>query len=709
MSEQEEPQFTTLAQRIAALKQSQASDAGTPSAPTNNLRLGKPPPPPAPKPAIDRPVNNLRTASVPNGSALDTHITNLPAGSRDVAPPPILDREMKDRNLKLSDKFPKKPPPLPGRKISSPNLAIEAASHPPLPQRKPSDQLAVVQATRKPSNESLRSNFSNSGHSTYSYGGTKSTASSIDTHVRKLPPRLEDTVLPPLPPSRKQQQENEVNARQARASVISSRSAPAIPRITRQGEADVPPVPKLPSRTTAPALPSRFEAPPLPSRTSNGPSLPTRPKANAAILGFSSGRSENPPAKPARPTPSVADGPPPIPISSRPTESQLAALRSKQNLQTLEPTPEAETSNSCLVCRDFTGPDHTATLHPRQSLPTHNALQYLASNLCAPFPSPTDKARAIFTWCHHNIAYDWERFLRNDISHDSQSPSSTLRSGLAVCAGYAGLYAALAIAAGLQCVVINGHGKGYGFTFTPGVTTLPEYETNHAWNAIFLPDWRGGAWKLLDPCWGAGHLGGDNRYHAQFSPLEFCWSNVEFGRKHFPDESGMQWREDGRRVGWEEYLLGQPPYGEPVQTWGGHEKQFVDIYSLSPPLKTLDVSGTETRTVRFQIFKLCPHYKFPKPPYLLGLQIPERPGDGYCGNIIPLHFNGDVWWVDVPINMLGPKGSGIKLQIVDEVGGKDGRGVTRDEFIKRRKVRGGYDRGGLGAIKFAGLAAWTVG
>ena len=86
------------------------------------------------------------------------------------------------------------------------------------------------------------------------------------------------------------------------------------------------------------------------------------------------------------------------------------------------------------------------------------SLDWLAGQLTDPFPSLTDKARAIFTWLHHNIDYNVEAFFNNNVR--SSTPASTLDSGLAVCEGYAALFTAIATKAGLQSVVVSGYGKG---------------------------------------------------------------------------------------------------------------------------------------------------------------------------------------------------------------------------------------------------------
>ncbi|RAL60609.1 hypothetical protein DID88_009927 [Monilinia fructigena] len=67
MADVEEPQFTTLSQRIAALKQQQ-QQAGNSMVPQNNaLTVAKRPPPP-PIPASDRPPLPSRPKTANNSS-----------------------------------------------------------------------------------------------------------------------------------------------------------------------------------------------------------------------------------------------------------------------------------------------------------------------------------------------------------------------------------------------------------------------------------------------------------------------------------------------------------------------------------------------------------------------------------------------------------------------------------------------------------------
>jgi hypothetical protein len=168
------------------------------------------------------------------------------------------------------------------------------------------------------------------------------------------------------------------------------------------------PVPALPSRSTTSVETKRALVPP-----------PQRPVRSALSLGFNNKATVEPPPIPSsRPVPGVNGAPPPVPTSSRPNLDAIMASK---------PKPGAVAQ--CLICRDFSGPDNHAAKFPRQSLPLSD-VGYLASLLCDPFPSATDKARAIFTWLHYNVDYDVANFRAGTIK--PSTPEGTIMSGL-VC------------------------------------------------------------------------------------------------------------------------------------------------------------------------------------------------------------------------------------------------------------------------------------
>lgn len=821
MTEVEEPQFTSLSARIAALNQQgvgKSLNAQHPAA-------GKRPPPPPP-PSGDRPPLPTRTKTTNNppiatyGSSVTKQANNQPIGVKQLLPPPPVDRDQPQHTARTPP-LPARngPPPLPGRKASQPSPA--------LPPRKASTQLV-----RRGSNESTMSFSSTiSGMSLSQAGSSITSTSSVDTQ-RKLPPALGEAKLPPLPPSRRELEEKARDAKAMKVPLVTVKSAPTIPiRQPPVVERDL--VPKMPPRPVdrdlAPKMPPRPRGlPRIPSRSAskgnladedNAPAQPPRrlppPAAAKSILslGFNNKASNETPNPTPRPAPTfsrsagpavqeltasnfdiviggkfalvdfyapyckycvelepdwkqlgenfafasdrlviakvdvdkhktfmsrydiqgyptilffdgrsdvpeqypymrelepltdfleektgirVSDGanvpkpngvPPPINLSNKPSMSHVKAIQSR-------PAQIAPKPSGCLLCRDFSGPDGVAAQYPRQSLPrTHDITGYLADVLCGPFTSATDKARAIFTWLHHNIAYDVGAFFGNRVKH--VEPKDTIASGLAVCGGYAGVYSAIALKAGLEAVMVTGHGKGYGYTaLKPGEPVPPCDPSGHAWNAVRID---GGEWKLLDACWGAGNVG-NQVYNKHFTPSYFTMSNEDFGLKHFPQDDSYFFRNDGRRMTWEDYYIG-PVGAEPLQLFGNVEDHGLSATSFTPAAKHISTRSNEV--VRFQFSKVCEHWDHEKngkgKPYVMILKIWGV--DGRKEDYVALESNDFWWWCDVNARDLGAPGQTVSLYTVETVSGKDMRGMTRREYLQQK---------GKAAMHFGGVAAWEL-
>jgi Transglutaminase-like superfamily len=354
-----------------------------------------------------------------------------------------------------------------------------------------------------------------------------------------------------------------------------------------------------------------------------------------------------------------------------------------------------------MVCRDFSAPDHYATLFPRSQV---TSLQALAQQLTSPFPSPTDKARAIFTWLHHNIRYDVDSFFNNNVR--GSTPQSTLSSGLAVCEGYAALFTNLATHAGLESIVISGHGKGFGHAAPASGSPIPPFTAGHAWNAVKIDN---NHWKLIDACWGAGHVQGKGLPYIQsFNPSMFTMSNEEFGLKHFPENKEHFFLPGARRMAWEDYI--QPHEVEPPTIFTNARADYgIGEQTVVPRGRKLQPS--QGGTVRFQFGLLCPHWMMDKhtkkglPPVFLLL---VHGVDGRNKDHIPLERvvgqtpggGGDFWYVEVSACELGAPGQTVTLFAVTSFGDrKDARGLTVRQF------REGKGRVGMG---FMGVAAWDL-
>lgn len=673
----EEAQVLSVRQRIEALKLAQQGSVASRPTSFRSKTINNPP------------VNG-------HGSVVEHSIGNEPAAT----PTPATGRSA---TPSITQK-PKAPPPLPTRKASNQQLA------PALPPRRPS-----VNSIESAASDTSRSTVSTS---TGRSAAGRSSSSSESENVRTVrAPRYDEAELPALPPRREDAKCPKMPPRPKPTTTPSRGSLP-------------PPLPSIrepPSLPCArPALPIRRASsninlkngdseirPPLPSRhgqgqspSAEGETKPARklppPLPSGSALGKLQQSGFGGLNKAAASEP-MNGAPPPIPIASRPDLSKLLATKPR-----VQPNTTATNSTGmCLKCRDFSGPDSHAARFPRETLPTHD-LAWLARELTAPFPSPTDKARALFTWCHHNICYDTDAFFNNCVR--PSTPASTLASGLAVCEGYAGLFAVLATHAGLEAVVVGGHGKGYGYhPLGPG-ESIPPYSAGHAWNAVRIDN---GQWKLIDVCWGAGVVQGPGQpYKKLFNPAMFTMTNEEFGVKHYPEKAEYAFRDGLPRMSWEEYITMDPQaaFGiEQPRTFSDLDKQFINPRSFLPAVKQISVY--QPGPLRFQFSLICEHFTLEghgktKPSVFLLL---THGIDGRKDEFVPFTHvrgngsGGDFWYIDVhDPRALGAPGQRLPIAFVTEFGDlKDTGGVKMSVSEYRQQA-------GRIRMAFAFVAEWDL-
>lgn len=241
----------------------------------------------------------------------------------------------------------------------------------------------------------------------------------------------------------------------------------------------------------------------------------------------------------------------------------------------------------------------------------------------------------------------------------------------------------MALKAGLEAVVVTGHGKGIGHMAIEPGAPLPKYEGNHAWNAFRLDN---GQWKLIDPCWGAGHLGAEKTYNRHFEPSEFTKSNIDFGTKHFPEDNRYLFREDGRISTWEEYCLDDA--GGRLQIYGSPSSELgISTRSFQPSQLHIKVNDPrEPPTIRFSFAVNCAHWDHERngkgKPYVMTLNVGGR--DGRNTKQIPFNTDGKVWWLDVERIELGAPGQKINVCYVTHFDGKDGRGLSLSTYNLRK-------------------------
>lgn len=707
--ESDEPvQVLTLQQRIAALNQAHIANNNSNAPQSRPAPAHKPARPTSSTPPIPsrRPdLSHRRTANVPpgtgHGSVADRSIGNEPAAAAtklEVLPPPVITRTGQKVNAAAIQANG-------SHQNGGLNGAVNGNAPPALPVRKKSGQPPPPPPSLPPRTASV-DQYPQKIDQRRSFSAATSPPPTAARN-RVLAPQWGDGELPPLPPPRSKETPVVSPATKA-ASLVPARvglkSMKSTSALITEREVKVSP-PPLPTRqNSSDAVEDRPAQPPrrLPPINAINDVVKNRP----AIMGFSNGATSN---KNGNGTP------PPIPVSSRPDLSKIMATKPKPQTPGAaqsQTSHQHSSSSGCLKCRDFSAPDNHAAQFPRQSLPTHD-LAWLAHNLTAPFPSYTDKARAIFTWLHHNISYNVEAFFNNNVQ--PSTPASTLATGLAVCEGYAALFTNLATHAGLESIVVGGHGKGFGFNQVKPGDPIPPYNTGHAWNAVRIDN---GAWKLIDPCWGAGHIGGPGQpYQKSFSPREFTMTNDEFGLRHFPENREHFFRDDGRpSISWEEYLqIGS----EPVFFFDSDSARMLGQQTFSPALKQIQVNSPEP--IRFQFGVPCPYFSIQKNlnapgPYVYILRPKGYDGESHTTLVFdyfpgqphpsgtPGATIGDQWYLDVPDRrILGRPGQKLAVFAIS-VFGNDRKeeqcmGLTVEEA-----------RRGVGRMKmaFAGVAEWVL-
>ncbi len=276
-----------------------------------------------------------------------------------------------------------------------------------------------------------------------------------------------------------------------------------------------------------------------------------------------------------------------------------------------------------------------------------------------------------------------------------ETAEDTIFSGKAVCAGYANVYEEIAIEAGLGCVWVCGHGKGFGYRgVKPGAPAPPPNPTGHAWNAVQID---GGEWKLIDACWGAGHVN-SQEYNKSFNPSMFVMSNEDFGLKHFPENSDHFYRRDRSIPTWEDYFLG-PEKGEMATWYGGGREDGLSEATFQPRGKYISVNSEDI--VRFQVSRVCEHWDPIKhgsgPIRLLMVKINGR--DGRKDDYVPLDSDGYWSWADIPARDLGAPGQTVSLYALDTFEGKSARGVKKELFMRKK---------GRVAMSWVGVGMWEL-
>jgi hypothetical protein len=149
--------------------------------------------------------------------------------------------------------------------------------------------------------------------------------------------------------------------------------------------------------------------------------------------------------------------------------------------------------------------------------------------------SDLEKARGAYYWIANNIRYDAKKFFKDKPSNSR--PGDVFSKRKAVCEGYANLFGEMCSMMNIECVVVVGYSKGYGYKPGQALTIA-----DHAWNAVRVDS----TWRLVDATWASGDI--HKRLFRKFVPKFYDeYFNVppkEMALTHLPELPMWQLLED---------------------------------------------------------------------------------------------------------------------------------------------------------------------
>lgn len=150
-----------------------------------------------------------------------------------------------------------------------------------------------------------------------------------------------------------------------------------------------------------------------------------------------------------------------------------------------------------------------------------------------PYSDKIDKARAIYYWITHNIAYDVKSARTSDTRKNT--PTEVLLYRKAVGIGFASLFQDMCSSADIRCLTADGFVRHKAEEIGEKGT-----EINHSWAVVQLgqsPD----TWYYVDPAWGSGYVDDDQKiFTPQFNAGYFFANKTLFNWQHYPDNEAWK-------------------------------------------------------------------------------------------------------------------------------------------------------------------------
>jgi hypothetical protein len=192
------------------------------------------------------------------------------------------------------------------------------------------------------------------------------------------------------------------------------------------------------------------------------------------------------------------------------------------------------------------------------------------------------KVKIIHDWISLNLRYDLPAFKSGRIP--PQDAYTVLKTGKAVCEGYAAVFKVMCGLAKIQAVTIPGYGRGVSFDIMNQDEKIHE---NHAWNAVRIKE----GWYLLDVTWDSNYYRQTNKYSQVF----LFTAPAVMVNSHFPTDPKWQ-------------LLTPPMSGSAFITMASLSPDFYFVFNGFP-------TGLKKRTI------VSGEYTFTLPPVKPGYHL----------------------------------------------------------------------------------------
>jgi hypothetical protein len=180
--------------------------------------------------------------------------------------------------------------------------------------------------------------------------------------------------------------------------------------------------------------------------------------------------------------------------------------------------------------RDFTKIDaYVKSLGPLENM-SMGTINNVVSNK---FTDKMDKARAIYYWIAHNIAYDVKATRNNNTAKNT--PAEVLLTRKAVGIGFASLFQDMCSSADIRCLTVDGFVK-----HNASQIGEKDMEINHSWAVVQLgqsPE----EWYYVDPAFGSGYLNSEMKeFTKSYSDAYFFTEKETFNLQHYPDNEAWK-------------------------------------------------------------------------------------------------------------------------------------------------------------------------